>query len=227
MHSSLRPSPAMVVALIALFVALGGSAAALSGSNTVQTDDLGPGSQVTAPDVAANAVNGQDVVDNSLTGADVLESSLTGNARKLIFSSNIANAKTTIATVGPYTIKAQCSNPSPSFYDLLLYVRGPAGTANYTFIERANDNAPDPDSGGVTSNTRQIPANQDTLTKVFRAATSNVDPPEGDFTRAAGTVMLRSGSVLVQVDLNAVVDATFPQTFPQDCFLYGTATRAT
>jgi hypothetical protein len=40
MHSKLRPSSAMVVALIALFVALGGSAAALSGSNTVFTDDI-------------------------------------------------------------------------------------------------------------------------------------------------------------------------------------------
>jgi hypothetical protein len=76
MHSKLRPSPAMVVALIALFVALGGSAAALSGSNTVQSDDLGPGSQVTAPDVAANAVNGSDVVDNSIAGADVNEGTL-------------------------------------------------------------------------------------------------------------------------------------------------------
>jgi hypothetical protein len=66
-----RPSPAMVVALIALFVAMGGSAAALSGSNTVQSDDLGPGAQVKAPDVATNAVNSADVAPNSLTGADV------------------------------------------------------------------------------------------------------------------------------------------------------------
>jgi hypothetical protein len=75
----------MVVAVIALFVALGGSAAALSGSDTVQSDDLGPGSQVTAPDVAANAVNGSDVVDNSLSGADVNESTLgkVPNADKL------------------------------------------------------------------------------------------------------------------------------------------------
>ena len=71
-----RPSPAMVVALIALFVSLGGTAAALSGSDTVQSDDLGPGAQVMAPDVAANAVNGSDVVDSSLTGADVNEANL-------------------------------------------------------------------------------------------------------------------------------------------------------
>ena len=71
-----RPSPAMVVALIALFVSLSGTAAALSGSDTVQSDDLGPGAQVTAPDVAANAVDGPDVTNNSLTGADVNEASL-------------------------------------------------------------------------------------------------------------------------------------------------------
>ena len=40
MHSKLRPSPAMVIALIALFVSLGGTAAALSGSNTVFSDDI-------------------------------------------------------------------------------------------------------------------------------------------------------------------------------------------
>jgi uncharacterized iron-regulated membrane protein len=59
------------ISLLALFLVLtGGTAVALSGSNTVQTDDLGPGSQVTAPDVATNAVNGADVINNTITGAD-------------------------------------------------------------------------------------------------------------------------------------------------------------
>ena len=44
--------------------------------NTVQSDDLGPGAQVTAPDVATNAVDSPDVTNNSLTGADVNEASL-------------------------------------------------------------------------------------------------------------------------------------------------------
>jgi hypothetical protein len=68
---------ANVMATIAVFLVLsGGTAVALSGSNTVQSDDLGPGAQVKAPDVAAGAVNGSNVVDNSVTGADVNESSL-------------------------------------------------------------------------------------------------------------------------------------------------------
>jgi hypothetical protein len=55
---------ANVIATIAVFLVLGGgSAVALSGSNTVQSDDLGPGAQVKAADVAANAVDGQDVKD--------------------------------------------------------------------------------------------------------------------------------------------------------------------
>jgi hypothetical protein len=66
----------VMVTILAFIVLSGGTAVALSGTDTVQSDDLGPGSQVKAPDVAANAVNGSDVVDNSISGADVNESSL-------------------------------------------------------------------------------------------------------------------------------------------------------
>jgi hypothetical protein len=68
-----RPSHATVVAYVALFVALTGgtTAVALSGSNTVQSDDLGPGAQVMAPDVADNAVNGADVQNGSLRQGDL------------------------------------------------------------------------------------------------------------------------------------------------------------
>ena len=59
-----RPSPAMVVALIALFIALGGTAVALSGKNTVQSDDIGPGAQVKAADIANDAVGGATVASD-------------------------------------------------------------------------------------------------------------------------------------------------------------------
>lgn len=68
---------ANVMATIAVFLVLsGGTAVALSGTDTVQSDDLGPGAQVKAADVAANAVDGPDVTNNSLTGSDVNEASL-------------------------------------------------------------------------------------------------------------------------------------------------------
>jgi len=68
---------ANVMATIAVFIALGGgtTAVALNGSNTVQSDDLGPGAQVKAADVADNAVKGADVANNSLTGADIADRS--------------------------------------------------------------------------------------------------------------------------------------------------------
>ena len=79
---------ANVASFLALFIVLtGGTAVALTGSNTVQSDDLGPGAQVKAPDVAANAVNGSDVVDNSIASADILDSSL-GNGDFLTGSVN-------------------------------------------------------------------------------------------------------------------------------------------
>ena len=69
---------ANVMATLAVFLVLGGgTAVALNGSNTVQSDDLGPGAQVKAPDVAANAVNSADVVNESLTSADIKNGQVT------------------------------------------------------------------------------------------------------------------------------------------------------
>jgi len=50
-----RPSPAMVVALVALFAALTGTAAALHGHNSVKSDDIKNG-QVKTKDLAKRAV---------------------------------------------------------------------------------------------------------------------------------------------------------------------------
>jgi hypothetical protein len=60
----------MVVALIALFVALGGSAAALSGSNTVFSDDI-VNDQVYSADVRNDNLSG-----GGLTGIDIKEGTL-------------------------------------------------------------------------------------------------------------------------------------------------------
>jgi hypothetical protein len=114
----------MIVALIALFVALGGSAAALSGSDTVQSDDLGPGAQVKAPDVADNAVNGADVVNGSLGLADLNAGS---RPHKLEFSVPASGAGATpIATVGNLRVSGQCS------------VGGPEGSTTHLFIALKN-----------------------------------------------------------------------------------------
>jgi hypothetical protein len=65
---------ANVVSVIALFVALsGGTAVALTGSNTVQSDDLGPGAQVKGADVAAGAVGSAAVANGQLNDEDIAQ----------------------------------------------------------------------------------------------------------------------------------------------------------
>jgi hypothetical protein len=69
------PSPATLIALLALFAALGGSAVALKGKNTVDSGDVKNG-QIKSKDLKDGNVTGKDVKDDSLTGADIDESSL-------------------------------------------------------------------------------------------------------------------------------------------------------
>ena len=93
---------ANVMATIAVFLVLGGgSAVALNATNTVQSDDLGPGAQVRAPDVAANAVNGSSVVNGSIAGADIAASALP-EGRKVTSSCNPTS--TTFVDCGSLTI---------------------------------------------------------------------------------------------------------------------------
>jgi hypothetical protein len=80
-----KPSPSMVVALIALFVAMGGVgyAAATIGSaqiknNSIRGKDI-RNSSVTGKDVKNSGLTGKDVKNSSLSGGDVKNNSLTGN----------------------------------------------------------------------------------------------------------------------------------------------------
>ncbi len=79
-----RPSPAMVVALIALFIAMGGvSYGVATGSinsreiknNTVKSGDL-RNNDIRGKDIRRSTIGGSDVASNALKGADIDESSL-------------------------------------------------------------------------------------------------------------------------------------------------------
>lgn len=67
------PSPAMVVAIVALVAALTGSAAALQGINSVKSNDI-----------AANAVKSSDIARGGVTGKDIASDAVKGK--------NIGNA---------------------------------------------------------------------------------------------------------------------------------------
>ncbi len=80
--SRFRPSPSMIVALIALFVSIGGVGYAAS---TIGTSDLENGAvtatklhknAVTKVKIRNSAVNGNKVASDSLTGADIFEDTL-------------------------------------------------------------------------------------------------------------------------------------------------------
>jgi hypothetical protein len=79
-----RPSPALVISLIALFVALGGTAWGVAASsigsraiknNSVTSKDVRNNS-LTGGDVRNGRLGGADVRNDALRGADILESSL-------------------------------------------------------------------------------------------------------------------------------------------------------
>lgn len=73
-----RPTPAFVLAIVALMVALGGSAVAAGlVPNSVKSKHIANG-QVKKQDLGANSVRGEKVLDGSLTGTDVQDDSLTG-----------------------------------------------------------------------------------------------------------------------------------------------------
>lgn len=77
--SRLQQAPAIVIALVALFAAISGTALALPGSETVNSGDIKNESVKSIDLKDGKAVSGDDVVDESLTGTDVQDSSLQGN----------------------------------------------------------------------------------------------------------------------------------------------------
>jgi hypothetical protein len=126
-----RPSPALVIACIALFVSLGGvSYAVATGSidsreiknNTVRTQDI-RNNEVRGRDIRNSTIEGKDVAFNTITGADVEESSLgkVPLAAAADSAGALANLKTfprsvlaegapptTLLTHGPLTLTASC-----------------------------------------------------------------------------------------------------------------------
>ncbi len=215
---------ANIVSLVALFVALGGTAAAaviITDNSQVARNTIS-GHRPPAGDhanIIGSSITAQDVANNSLGGRVMAESTLTGNAQKPIYNGSFTELQK-IATVGPYTIKVSCSQ-SPHVTGFGFYVNGPAGTANYMFITRDNDSQPAAEIGSsFYSHTVPIPAHQDDLLFGIHASTG-FDTP-ASFERFAGTVMIRSGSSLVQLDLNSVAYGVAGK-----CTLNGTGTKAT
>jgi hypothetical protein len=125
------PSPALVIAFIALVAALGtGSAVALTGKNTVAADDIKKNAvgaseikknAVRSSEIKSSAVGSSEVKSNSLTGADINESTLTlptgggggGGGQTgpafVAFTDTLSANQTLTKTVGNFTVTSATS----------------------------------------------------------------------------------------------------------------------
>jgi hypothetical protein len=233
-----------LVGYIALFVALGGTTYAATGGNFIlgQANSAGATTSLSAPIAGKKALqltntstgagatalglnvasghtpftvnSGTKVANLNADKLDGLDSTTFTSTRKLIYNAALGTGLTNIATVGPYTLKGECFDDEGSFVRVRLYANGPAGTADFAYVETQNDSS----DQGTTSNGLLIPANTDyQIVATFAFTGTNT------YRRIAGTAMLRTGSTLVQVDFDAVADSRSNGS----CFIYGTATRAT
>jgi hypothetical protein len=157
-----RPSPAMIVALLALVFSLGGTsyAAVALQANSVGTTQLQKGA-VTTSKIKKGAVTGSRVKSDSLTGANILESTLgkvpaaksadnasalggyaASSLARVAFgsSSTSVTAGSTSVTIASVSITA----PAAGFVLVNGYVTANGGTG--TFYVRVRD-----DSTSVTS----------------------------------------------------------------------------
>jgi hypothetical protein len=111
------PSPAMIVAIIALVLALTGTAFAALGKNSVGTRQL-KSKAVTTGKIANNAINAAKVADHSLTGQEINIGAL-GTVPKATSADSAGNA----GTVGGHSaacpaatvlLRGVCFDSSPS-----------------------------------------------------------------------------------------------------------------
>ena len=114
-----RPSPAMVVAFIALGLALGGTSYAVvkPGKNTVGSRQL-RNNAVSAAKLKAGAVDSSKVRDDSLTGQDINEATLVAvpNTGRSAVTDSLAQVvyRTTTATLGPAPVSGTSSESDPT-----------------------------------------------------------------------------------------------------------------
>jgi hypothetical protein len=111
------PSPAMIVALIALVAALSGTAYAALGKNSVGTKQL-KAKAVTSGKIANNAVTSSKVAKNSLTGADINVGAL-GTVPSADHAGSAGNADTVTGHAascpgGTVLIRGVCFDASPN-----------------------------------------------------------------------------------------------------------------
>lgn len=131
-----RPSPAMIVALIALFAALGGSAYAAKkiGSKEIKANAITTGkikkNAITTSKIKKEAVTGAKIKETTLgavpnathaTSADSATNATNATNFSRYFTSGIVKASPgqnpTLLVIGPFTITGHCNEPAANEYE--------------------------------------------------------------------------------------------------------------
>lgn len=156
-----RPSPALVISCIALFVALGGVGyAAATGSidgreiknNSVASKDI-KNSSIVGGDVKTSGLTGSDVKENSLTGSDIAETGLgkvpsaaTADSAGTASSAGTAGSAGSAGTVGGLTLRkvnfradSAADGPIASLAGLTLFASCAASNVTLTARTAVND----------------------------------------------------------------------------------------
>jgi hypothetical protein len=115
---SYRPSPALVISCLALFLALTGSAFAVGiAKNSVRSAQIVDGSvrtldlrdnAVNAPKIAANAVGSEEIAENAVESPEVAQDALTNQdlGAASVTSSEVADQSLTASDLGPDSVAA-------------------------------------------------------------------------------------------------------------------------
>jgi hypothetical protein len=235
------------MATIAVFLVLsGGTAVALSGSNTVFSDDIVDnevrsadvrndtlaGGGLAAADLQASSVGTSEVALNSLNGADINESLLgkVPNADKLdgIDSTGFLPSGNVQALI--YQSFGGTSSPTAIATVGPYTIKGDCfSQGGMTFLKlMVNGPAGSSDymhheqtssgGGAYTHRSGQVGITASTDSEIVAPTLT----AGSEVVRTAGTAMLKTGSAVVQVDFNGVADG-----LGGGCYLNGTATMGT
>ncbi len=234
----------VMVTLLAFIVLTGGTAVALTGSNTVFSDDIVDnevrtadvrndtlaGGGLAAPDLQPNSVGNSEVAANSLNSADINESALgivpnadkldginsTGFIRgaKLDLGMNKGDPEAKIATVGPFDINGKCNAITPAGTAVAISATVPAGGPAGIAEAVWSQVQNDDTDGGTFSEEEPILPSGAGATAFVHAGATS------GYVRAGGTVVLKSGSgSLVVLDFTALASEG-----SATCHVWGTAT---
>ena len=123
-----RPSPALVIAFVALFAAIGGTSIALPGKNSVDGNDLRK-NVVKNKNIKKNAVTGAKIKRNAVAASEIKDGGVGEPELRngAVTGAKIANNTVTAGNVGPTIVR---TGVSPLTQDNDGTQNGPAGPVN-------------------------------------------------------------------------------------------------